>query len=61
VKFTRYPDGLIRALKKIQTDNTPPEKKVSKAIAPLFFTNPFKGLGKTHPPLEKRISILEKM
>ncbi len=61
VKFTRYPDGLIRALKKIQTDNAPPEKKISKAVAPLFFTNPFKVLGKTHPPLEKRISVLEKM
>jgi len=61
VKFTRYPGGLIRALKKIQTDNTPHEKKVSKAVAPLFFTNPFKSIGKTHPPLEKRISVLERM
>ncbi|MCK5150065.1 M48 family metallopeptidase [Candidatus Pacearchaeota archaeon] len=61
VKFTRYPDALIRALKKIQTDNSLPEKRVSKAVAPLFFTNPFKGLGRTHPPLEKRISVLERM
>ena len=61
VKFTRYPDGLIRAFKKIQVDNPPPEKKVSKAIAPLFFANPFKGLGRTHPPLEKRIQVLERM
>lgn len=60
VKFTRYPPGLIRALKKIQSD-IKPEKKVSKAMASLFFTNPFKGLGRTHPPLEKRISILERM
>ncbi len=61
VKFTRYPTGLIRALKKIKTDIVQPEKKVSKALAPLFFSNPFKGLSSTHPPLEKRISTLERM
>lgn len=61
VKFTRYPDGLIRALKKIQKDSAPPEKKVSKAIAPLFISNPFKGIGSTHPPIEKRIEVLERM
>ncbi|MGD9276834.1 MAG: M48 family metallopeptidase [Candidatus Pacearchaeota archaeon] len=61
VKFTRYPDGLIRALKKIQKDHSPPEKKVSKAVAPLFFSNPFKGIGSTHPPIEKRIHALEGM
>ena len=61
VKFTRYPGGLIRALKKIQQDNSPNEKPVSKAVAPLFFANPFKGLGSTHPPLEKRIQVLERM
>ncbi len=61
VKFTRYPDGLIRALKKIEKDNSPPEKKISKAIAPLFIRNPFKGFGSTHPPLGKRIEVLERM
>lgn len=61
VKFTRYPSGLINALKKIQNDVAQPEKKVSKAMAPLFFSNPFKGWGSTHPPLEKRISVLERM
>lgn len=61
VKFTRYPQGLINALKKIQNDVMQPEKKVSKALAPLFFANPFKGWGSTHPPLEKRISTLERM
>jgi heat shock protein HtpX len=60
VKFTRYPGGLIGALKKIQLDKTP-EKKVNKSIAPLFFTNPFRNLASTHPPLEKRIQLLEKM
>lgn len=60
VKFTRYPLGLTGALKKIQRENTP-EKKVSKAIAPLFFANPFKGMGSTHPAIEKRIELLERM
>lgn len=60
VEFTRYPQGLMGALKKIQASNIP-EKKISKAVAPLFFANPFKGLGSTHPPLEKRIEVLEKM
>lgn len=61
VKFTRYPNGLIGALKKIKYENTSPEKKVSKAMAPLFISNPFGGLGRTHPPLDKRIEVLEKM
>jgi heat shock protein HtpX len=61
VKFTRYPKGLIEALKKIQNENEP-EKKVPKAVAPLFFSNPLRAnLTSTHPPLEKRISILESM
>lgn len=60
VKFTRYPGGLIRALKKIQLENKP-EKRVSKAIAPLFIANPFKDLGRTHPPLSERIKVLERM
>ena len=60
VKFTRYPDGLIKALKKIQLENQP-EKKINKAVAPLFFANPFKEMGSTHPSLEKRISVLERM
>ncbi len=59
VKFTRNPNGLIGALEKIKKENTP-EKKVSKALAPLFFSNPFKGnLTATHPPLEKRIEVLK--
>lgn len=61
VKFTRYPGGLIRALKKIKEDNTPVDRKVSKAVAPLFISNPFGAMGRTHPPLEKRISVLERM
>ena len=60
IKFTRYPGGLIKALKKIKEENKK-EKKINKAVAPLFFTNPFMELGKTHPPLDKRIEVLEKM
>ena len=60
VKFTRYPPGLIGALKKIKTENEP-ERKINKAIAPLFFADPFQELASSHPAIEKRISILEKM
>lgn len=61
VKFTRYPDALISALKKIKQENIFPEKKVSKSIAPLFFANPLKNLTSTHPSIEKRIEALERM
>jgi heat shock protein HtpX len=60
VKFTRYPPGLIGALEKIKYQNAP-EKKVTKAVAPLFFANPFKELGSSHPAIEKRIELLKKM
>jgi heat shock protein HtpX len=60
VQFTRYPEGLIKALKKIQEENQP-EKKVNKALAPLFFADPFSKLSSTHPPIEERIKVLEKM
>ena len=61
VKFTRYPNGLIKALDKIGKANQSNEKKVNKALAPLFFSNPFKGAGRTHPPLEERINVLKRM
>ncbi|RME85850.1 MAG: zinc metalloprotease HtpX, partial [Planctomycetota bacterium] len=60
VEFTRNPRGLIGALEKIKADNSPGQK-VSKALAPLFFSHPFRNLGSTHPPLEKRIEVLKKM
>jgi heat shock protein HtpX len=60
VKFTRYPPGLIGALKKIKSENQP-EKKINKAVAPLFFANPFKDIGSTHPDIDKRIQLLERM
>lgn len=64
VKFTRNPQGLIGALEKIKRDSeikSTNEKKVSKAVAPLFFANPLKNLSSTHPPLEKRIEALKSM
>ncbi|HJZ18979.1 MAG TPA: M48 family metallopeptidase [Candidatus Nanoarchaeia archaeon] len=60
VKFTRYPQGLIGALRKIQGEHYA-EKRVGKVVAPLFFSNPLKNLASTHPPLEQRIKILERM
>ncbi|MEA3414001.1 MAG: M48 family metallopeptidase [Nanoarchaeota archaeon] len=61
VKFTRNPEGLIGALEKIKTDHVKTEKRVSKALAPLFFSNPFRNAGSTHPPLDKRIETLKRM
>jgi len=61
VKFTRYPQGLIGALKKIKQDYSPEPKQVSKALAPLFIRPVRTNLTSTHPPVEKRIQALEKM
>lgn len=62
VKFTRYPPGLINALKRIQHDKP---MRVNKAVASLFMSDPFRkkisGLFSTHPPIESRIKILERM
>jgi len=63
VKFTRTPTGLIRALKKIKSDSK--KMKVSGAVSPLFISDPLRkrisGLTATHPSIEKRIAILERM
>lgn len=59
VKFTRYPNGLINALEKIKKDV--PERNVSKALSPLFFANPLRNVGSTHPPIEERIKSLQRM
>ncbi|MEI7718457.1 MAG: M48 family metallopeptidase [archaeon] len=60
VKFTRSPTGLINALTKIKSNS---EMKVSGSVSPLFLAKPNKAaeLFSTHPPLEKRIEILNKM
>jgi len=65
VKFTRSSTGLINALKKIKKEHiTLEDRQINKAVAPLFISDPFKrfhGFFQTHPPLEKRIEILERM
>jgi len=68
VKFTRYPAGLASALKKIKNEHVSDRERrhrVSKAMAPLFISDPFKrkisGLFATHPPLDERIKRLERM
>ncbi len=69
-KLTRHPQGLIEALKKLETQNQP-LKSASSATSHLFIINPLKGSSKkvknlakmfsTHPPTRERISALEKM
>lgn len=67
--LTRYPEGLISALKKISKD-TEPLKVANKATAHLYIENPLrnekgmKWLNKmfsTHPPMDERIARLSKM
>ncbi len=65
--LTRYPEGLASALQKLQ-NYAQPMKNASEATAHLFIANPFGNAGKTisnlfatHPPIEKRIAILEGM
>lgn len=62
---TRYPDGLIGALKKIR-DHGRPLQRQNTATAHLFFANPLKahslaGLFSTHPPIDERIARLQHM
>ena len=67
VLLTRYPEGLISALQKIQMDETP-MRSAKDSTAHLWLDNPFKGEGTswwhklfmTHPPIEDRIAALRK-
>ena len=67
VKFTRYPKGLAEALKKIKYEHVSAQEKhrYSKAVAPLFISDPFKkkftSLFSTHPDINERIVKLERM
>ena len=67
VQLTRYPEGLIGALKKIRDDKEPLEA-ANKATAHMYIANPLKGqkiwmkgLFSSHPPIDERIARLEKM
>ncbi|MFH0862661.1 MAG: M48 family metallopeptidase [Candidatus Altiarchaeota archaeon] len=67
VELTRYPQGMIEALKKIGEDYASPGEhtKVNAAVAPMFLADTSKtrfiGLLETHPPIKDRIKALEKM
>jgi heat shock protein HtpX len=66
VLLTRYPEGLISALRKIEVDDTP-MASAKDSTAHMWLDNPFKGKGAswwhklfmTHPPIEDRIKALE--
>jgi heat shock protein HtpX len=65
--LTRYPEGLARALEKIDAD-TEPLEVANKATAHLYIANPLKGheswannLFSTHPPIKERIRRLRAM
>jgi heat shock protein HtpX len=67
VELTRNPVGLISALKKIASNDKPPEK-FNHAVAAMMIDNPtehhgsfFNHLFDTHPPIEERIAALEKI
>jgi heat shock protein HtpX len=70
VQLTRYPPGLITALKKLRDDQTVVHS-ASRATAALWIESPLqRGQGffgwmnrlfDTHPPLEQRIRILEEL
>ena len=63
VMLTRYPEGMIGALKKLETHSQPMIQQ-NPATEAMFIANPLKGKGisrlfSTHPPIEKRIERLE--
>lgn len=63
VQLTRYPEGMISALKKLDT-HARPMKRQNPATEALYINNPLKKsavntLFSTHPSIEKRIERLE--
>ncbi len=66
VQLTRYPGGLISALKKIKRAYSQGTyTRVNAAVAPMFFEDPMKkrisNIFNTHPPIDERIRVLEAM
>lgn len=62
---TRYPEGLVSALKKIKRAGSVTQVQ-NTSTAHMFFANPLRGQGflnlfSTHPPIDSRIKILEEM
>jgi len=68
VLLTRYPEGLISALRKIEVDDTP-MASAKDSTAHMWLDTPFKGKGAswwhtlfaTHPPIEQRIKALQQI
>ena len=63
VNITRYPEGMINALKKLQS-HSQPMKSQNIATEAMYINNPlrkgfFSNLFSSHPPIEKRIERLE--
>lgn len=63
VNITRYPEGMVAALKKLQA-HSQPMKSQNIATEALYINNPlrkgfFSNLFSSHPPLEKRIERIE--
>ena len=63
VNLTRYPEGMISALKKLDS-HARPMKSQNAAMEALYISNPLRkgtltNLFSTHPPIEKRIERLE--
>ena len=63
VHITRYPEGMIAALKKLQA-HSQPMKSQNIATEAMYINNPlkkgfFNNLFSSHPPIEKRIERLE--
>ena len=67
VKFSRFPTGLKNALEKIKHEHPSHQdtRRYPKAVATLFISEQFKkkidSLFSTHPPLDDRIKLLERM
>lgn len=63
VQITRYPEGMISALKKLG-EHTQPMRHQNAATEAMYINNPMRkgaisNLFSTHPPIEKRIERLE--
>ena len=63
VNITRYPEGMIEALKKLQSHSRPMRSQ-NIAAESMYINNPlrkgfFNNLLSSHPPIEKRIERLE--
>ena len=63
VELTRFPEGMISALKKLEEHGRPMQRQ-NAATEAMFINSPLKkqfiNLFSTHPPLEKRIARLER-